>query len=242
MGFRDENEALRARIRSLEGDNQRLEDEKEAAEEQLKAELSKVAKTKDRKSPPRNERLQAFMRGEGGDDLESLFGGEGKNEHVENAHANRSPRVTCSKIEDGEIVHVRKQAWRDTLKSGWAVVPAVGLGAVLGCIEGGVPLPWTLGLAVATCAIALAVVISPPSWRLELWRNRFKLFRNDGSKPVVEGSMDELSVRIRSSASGTHHAEIGLLGEDDHCINKLSRSDAYRLRDALERAGKKRTM
>ncbi|MFK8004039.1 MAG: septum formation initiator family protein [Polyangiales bacterium] len=259
MGFRDDNEALRARIRSLESDNERLEDEKEAVEEQLRAELARpqpnaaptptpkpepkpepTPKPESQRGPPNSDRLQAFMRGEGDDDIRSLFGNGEPSEKT--ATTKIRPRVTCTKVEDGEVVHVRKRGWRESLKSGWAAVPAIGLGAALGGLESDIPLPWTVGLAIMTCALALAVVLSPQRWRLELRSNRFKLFRNGGSKPVVEGSMDELCVRIRSVGDGPHHAEIGLLGEDGHSINKLSRSDAYRLRDALERAGKKRTM
>lgn len=244
MGFRDDNEALRARIRSLESKNDRLEDEKSKVEDRLKEELNKEPPKTDEDSS-RSERIQAFMWGEGGDDVDSILGVmKGESDTPAKSSAKGGARVTCTKVDGGEIIHVSKPTWRAAFKTGWMLVPAVALGGVIAGLEGDVPLSWTLGFVVVTVVGALAIVLSPPKWRLEIARNRFEVFKNDGKKPVLEGSLQKLNVRIHGTGDGPYHAEIGLLstGDDPLTINQLSRSDGHRLRDALERAGKKRTM
>lgn len=241
MAFRDENDALRARIQALENENERLEDEKTDAEEQLASErlLAKERKKKistreatrvpEDEASSQNEKLQAFIRGE-----RSVLGAPSVGAGRRDADSDGS-RLQCSQRGDGETIHVRRPSFQESLRANWWMLPVLGMGAAVASSE--LPLLWIIGFSLASLLVGTVILLSPPEWRLELdGETRFRLFKN--KKLVREGPIETLSVRIRGSGSGPYHAEIGLLGEEPLSIDKLSRSDGSRLRDALARAGK----
>ena len=249
MAFRDDNEALRARIRALESENERLEDEKTDAEEQLaearqkKAEAPARAPATENADASRDERMKAFMRGEGGESIESILGisREDSDDGAAVRGVGRTPRLTCTEEGGRVVVRVRSATLRESFKTGWWFIPAAGLGGALLSLD--FSIPWSVAFSVVSMVVAAAIMVSSPEWRLELaMKGRFRLFKN--KRASLEGTMQDLSVRIRGSGDGPYHAEIGLLGlgEDPTSIGPLSQSDAYRLRDAMERVGKKRTM
>ena len=239
MGFRDENEALRARIVRLESEKaqlleekQRLENPKAAAAKAPDPVLERMAKrgTDEQNKEQRAQRVRDAERAKAADRLR-----RGK----ARVHVESTPESTIIHIAAPALIHPLREhfTWGFLFlfaNPGWLVVSGLGFFFSALC-DLGVYASLTAACVTWTAALTLMNVTyaiwTNPACRLEFTPERYALYKR-GKDPAVFGERRKLGLGANDSDPTKLH-DVGISdGRKEERIRYLRADDLDALRDA----------
>lgn len=270
MGFRDDNNALRARIQTLESEKEQLREEKSSLENAL-AEKEEAKSTTP--EPPKDivpsssvvssrdailEHMSKRKAQEQAEKEKARSAANAKRAKVVARLQRRKARVRIQSTPDGIAVHVEPGTAVDQLRQqlpwgfGFAFVnPGVfimmGLAALF-AFRFDMDFPAVMLAPIATWALLLTLINvayakwKTPPYRLEVTGKHFALFKR-GDKPVLFGTLGELKVSAPDPDPLSLHRVRVSDGRKDEAIDFLLAEDVVALESVLlkpKRAKKKK--
>lgn len=254
MGFRDDNEALRARLRTLEEENRRLE---EALERATEPEPEPAAPPELESPPAEADDLAALVAAREAAERRAAVrertAAEKERDRAAARLAKRPRRVHVESLAGVTRVRVDALLLRDKLQEqlGWgfgfifinpgAFIVLAGSAWVLNAtdLDAGVGIAlvvllWALALALMNLAWA---AVMRDSWRLEMTTGEhFALYSGRSKQPTLLGRLSELDARVPEPDDARLHQVTLRDGRGRVEIENLTGADLRALRGALARA------
>lgn len=262
MGFRDDNQALRARIQTLESEKAQLSEEKRRLETALEGKVPKEDATLEEIAAQREPLSlhDTIMDRVSKRNAREQTARQKKRaaKHAKHAKAigrlqKRKQRVRVESASGGSLVNVRPGVLGDQLREqlpwgfGFALINpgifvVVGLAFFYAVQFDMAPL-WLVIAPLVTWVILLTLINvvyakwkSPP-YRLELTDKHFALYKR-GKKPILFGTLAELKVDAPEPNPAQLHRVRVSDGRGDEAIDNLSAKDVGVLNSAIRSARK----